>query len=239
MVTRFIPLLLFVVLQGNPIRAQQLDAHDFGTDYTSAKEWLHSSEAHWKKLEQDGYDKRLAMAVIFPELLRYSRLRDKIELFALQVLYIQFGKDYADFSIGPFQMKPSFAEQLDVNFSQQQPVEPETIANRKERVDLLNSAEGQFTYLRRFLQWMDKTYAKKHWNTAGEKIKFYASAYNCGFNKPESYITGMLRQKNFRLSETSLETYNYSAIAAWFYYEDANTVNTQFIYLYGNNPSKP
>lgn len=42
--------------------------------------------------------------------MRYNALKDDIESESLKVLYVQFGKTYADFSIGVFQMKPSFAE---------------------------------------------------------------------------------------------------------------------------------
>ena len=52
----------------------------------------------------------LAIAVIFPELVRYSALRDKMEITLLKALYINLGDEYANFSIGQFQMKPSFAE---------------------------------------------------------------------------------------------------------------------------------
>ena len=54
----------------------------------------------------------MAIAVVFPEIVRYSAIRDKIEITLLKALYINLGEDYADFSIGQFQMKPSFAEAL-------------------------------------------------------------------------------------------------------------------------------
>ena len=57
----------------------------------------------------------MAIAVVFPELIRYSALRDKIEITLLKSLYIYKGDDYADFSIGQFQMKPSFAELIHKN----------------------------------------------------------------------------------------------------------------------------
>ena len=54
----------------------------------------------------------VAISIIFPEIVRYSALRDKVEISLLKTLYVNLGEDYADFSIGQFQMKPSFAEAI-------------------------------------------------------------------------------------------------------------------------------
>lgn len=53
-----------------------------------------------------------AVAVVFPELVRFSALRDKMETTLLKTLYRNLGEYYADFSIGVFQIKPSFAEKI-------------------------------------------------------------------------------------------------------------------------------
>jgi hypothetical protein len=53
------------------------------------------------------------IATVFPELVRFSGLRNELEVFSLKVLYAREGARYADFSIGPFQMKPSFVERLE------------------------------------------------------------------------------------------------------------------------------
>ena len=52
-------------------------------------------------------------AILFPELIRYSVYKDFFETQALELLYIDYGKKTADFSIGRFQMKPSFAEAVE------------------------------------------------------------------------------------------------------------------------------
>jgi len=56
------------------------------------------------------------LSIVFPELIRFNAIQDKIETFALQSLYVKYGKDYANFSVGPFQVKPSFAESLEKDF---------------------------------------------------------------------------------------------------------------------------
>ena len=58
-------------------------------------------------------DAAFMQAIVFPELMLYNSVKDDIESESLRVLYVQFGKAYADFSVGPFQMKPSFAEEVE------------------------------------------------------------------------------------------------------------------------------
>lgn len=60
-----------------------------------------------------GIRTELAVAVVFPELVRYSALMDFMETTAVKALYQQKGVKGADFSIGRFQMKPSFVEDLE------------------------------------------------------------------------------------------------------------------------------
>lgn len=234
MVNKLTICLLFLLIAGQASNAQELIAKQFGSDCKKAEQWLQTNTAEWDKMALEGYNIPLSKAIIFPELLRYNQLRDKLEIFGLQVLYIQFGKDYADFSIGPFQMKPSFAELIEKTGKN-----PAIITNRKERIDLLNTTAGQFIYLRSFLRWMDKTYAHKKWHSMEEKIRFYATAYNCGFNKPESFLNAMLYKKFFRITETSTDSYNYATIAVSYYQTSESLVNNQFVYLYGNNYYTP
>lgn len=234
MVNRGIIFFLFYLFVAMVAQAQEPDADSFGPDYTKACLWIQTTTPYWQKMAAEGYDIQLAKSIVFPELLRFNRLRDKIELFGLQVLYIQFGKDYADFSIGPFQMKPSFAELIEESNKK-----TKNILSRNARIDLLNTTAGQFRYLRWFMQWMDNTYSDKKWRSKEEKTRFYASAYNCGFNKQEKYITFMLDRKYFRLQETSPETFNYSAIAIWYYHKTCALANNQFDYLYDNNSKIP
>ena len=83
----------------------------FGDDWKKAM-LFESENRSWMEpiLAKNHISYPLAVAVIFPELVRYSALRDKMEITLLKALYINLGDDYANFSIGQFQMKPSFAE---------------------------------------------------------------------------------------------------------------------------------
>lgn len=59
-----------------------------------------------------------ALAIVSPELIRWTAFKDFFETTALELLYVKKGKTYADFSIGHFQIKPSFVEQLEAYVSQ-------------------------------------------------------------------------------------------------------------------------
>lgn len=53
------------------------------------------------------------IAIAFPEVIRFNSFSDLIETSSNRILYINGGKMASDFSIGYFQMKPSFVEDLE------------------------------------------------------------------------------------------------------------------------------
>ena len=58
-------------------------------------------------------DRLEVLSIVFPEVIRYSRFKDFFETKLLEQLYLLKGAAWADFSIGFFQMKPSFVEDLE------------------------------------------------------------------------------------------------------------------------------
>jgi len=58
-------------------------------------------------------DPAIVLPPAFPELIRFSLFRDSMELFSLEVFYVNFGSGVNDFSVGIFQMKPSFVEKME------------------------------------------------------------------------------------------------------------------------------
>jgi hypothetical protein len=182
-----------------------------------AKHWMQQETERWEALRKQGHDPLFAKAIIYPELMRYSQFRDQFETIALQVLYIQFGSAYADFSIGPFQMKPSFASRLDAL--------PETELDRKKRIAALTTIDGQFDYLSHFLAAMDKRCAKMRWASAAEKLRFYAAAYNAGFHRSTAGIVEIAGRAKFKLSEWSNRSYKYTDLALAFYQQELQAGN--------------
>jgi hypothetical protein len=196
----------------------------FGADYQEAINFFDSNLWIADSLHMYGVDPCHGIAVVFPELIRYSALRDKIEIQALLSLYVQYGKNYSDFSIGYFQMKPSFAENLEKEYisyrgTRDQLIEridtADNAISRKNRLERMITTFGQVRYLAMFLIVMNKRKAETSFPEETEYIRYLASAYNYGFQSDIS-----------RLQEVSKENYFYSGLiptATKYNYSDIST----------------
>lgn len=141
-----------------------------------------------------------AWGIVFPELIRYSALADLLESGNLKVLYVQFGRGYADFSVGHFQMKPSFAETLERDFFRLADDSDrarfggmpfgraDSVENRRARADRLTDISGQARYLAMFVRVMAKLYPRESWADDVDKLRFYATAYNVGYRRGAAQI---------------------------------------------------
>ena len=142
----------------------------FGDDWKKAQTFEKENRAWMKPLLAENHiSYPLAIAVIFPELVRYSALRDKMEITLLKALYINLGDDYANFSIGQFQMKPSFAEIIHslapsaLGRKSQKIFKPISEYDdikkfRKSIVTDLEDPQIQFVYLITFIKICEKTF---------------------------------------------------------------------------------
>ncbi len=197
----------------------------FGDKYTEAENYLINQ--HWisDSLIANGLSPDFAKAIVFPEVIRYSVIKDKLELQGLFTLYVQYGERYSDFSVGHFQMKPSFAWQLERDvlncnsrYKSRDIIDTaDTPAARLARVKRLNSAIWQVQYLVWFVQIMDQRYGSDFNNDLCCKLRFYAAAYNVGYNKPEEAIRKAMKRNTFHTALFSgYNFFNYSDIAAYF-----------------------
>ena len=199
----------------------------FGRDWDKAEAFISENEI-WMKHLSDKYNisYSIAAAVIFPELMRYSALQDKIEITLLKTLYINLGDDYADFSVGPFQMKPSFAETINekagslkdkIRFRFKSASQSDNI--RKFRASIVKDLEepgSQFLYLICFLKICDKAYNLDKTNE-NFRVKFVSSAYNCGLEKSFEQINEMSERKYFNTRLYKTDNYSYSDISLYWY----------------------
>jgi len=169
----------------------------------------------------------MAMAVVFPELVRYSALRDKIETTVLKALYINLGEYYANFSIGQFQMKPSFAAIIRdesgsllnrrSGISFQNPEDFSDISNyRKSIIADLEDPKTEFNYLISFMKICEKKFKTNRKNETSRLI-FLSTAYNYGIDKTEEQILNMTDRKFFTTKMFKGENYSYSDVSLfWF-----------------------
>lgn len=210
------------------IFSQQADYKSiFGKDWDKAGSFVAENETWMKQLSKK-YDVSYAeaVAIVFPELIRYSALRDKMEITLLKSLYIYKGEDYADFSIGQFQMKPSFAEVIHRNvkllkgqIGNQFRAKMSTKDITKYRSSVvrdLEQPESQFLYLIAFMKICETTYDLQEIDEI-QRIKFLATAYNFSFQKSFEAVKGMIDRKSFYAKLIKTESYSYSDISAYWY----------------------
>lgn len=227
-------LIIIIVFNFLPgvISAQELNYKEiFAEDWVKAEEFVRENR-HWMEpiLEENRISYRFAIAVIFPELVRYSALRDKMETTLLKALYVNLGEEYANFSIGRFQIKPSFAEIIcleapealgkrsDIRFPH--PGEFDNISNyRKSIVVDLEDPRTQFNYVIAFMKICDKKFRTGRMDTE-EKLKFLSTAYNYGIDRSPEQIAGMAERKFFTTKVFKSVTYCYSDISLFWYKQD-------------------
>jgi hypothetical protein len=210
-------------------KAQEDYPRLFSSNYDNAIEFL-AGEEKWMNeiILSYGLKPAEVKAVVFPELIRYNSIRDKIEIFALESLYIQHGKAYANFSVGQFQIKPSFAESIEVDFlktfgeskskTSWNPNARDTIQNialRDARLKRLKDKKAMLSYVCLFFKVLESKYPV--WKTTEEKIKFFASAYNFDYRKSASEINEFLSKRFFYVGFISSKKYSYANVALYFY----------------------
>jgi hypothetical protein len=174
-------------------------------DYQTALNFLsHNKSVFIKYLSPE--EREVLVPTIFPELVRYSEIRDLIEDEAMQMIYAEQESNIIDFSIGKLQMKPSFIirienyifdypELKEFNFIKQYHSSIEE-AIRKERLERLNKLDWQVKYLKCFGAVVKHKFGDE-FNSIEDKIRFYASAYNLGFHFSKDDIINQIQVRTF------------------------------------------
>lgn len=168
-----------------------------------------------------------ALAIVFPELVRWSVFNDFFETKAVELLYVQAGKDAANFSIGQFQMKPSFVEQLEAyvathpalsTFSYVVIKEETEKKSRNVRIERLKQFAWQLRYAHVYWLVAQDRFKNRIFKTKSERVHFFATAYNYGFTKPELEIESWQKRKSFPMgSKYTGEQVAFGDLAVEFY----------------------
>lgn len=175
-----------------------------------------------------------AMSVVFPEMLRYSLWRDIFETKALELLYVNQGASAADFSIGWFQMKPSFAEKIEREIALNDSLAKEldfliyykacindTLAIRRERIARLKLFQWQLFYLDAFLTLIKSKFDFENTDKI-KRLSMMAAAYNRGWKI--GIDTSSFHAKNFPYGRGGKNPFSYAEVAVYFYKNDANKI---------------
>lgn len=136
----------------------------------------------------------LLTPVVLPEVARFNGFSNFFETAALEAFYVEEGSFVVDFSIGPFQMKPSFAERVELRVAEQTLLRQrfpklascagkDSAADRQARVDRLSTPEGQLPYLEAMVVLILQDHPVVHTMCNADQTAFVASAYNGGFER--------------------------------------------------------
>ena len=201
----------------------------FGDDWTSAVQFVNEHHAAWKPLfEAFGVDARLAEAIVFPELIRYSRWQDEIEKAAVNGLYVLQGTSGANFSIGRFQMKPSFAEEVETAWNQSALAKEygfvfnlqDGAEARRSRIRRLGTMEGQCRYLAIFIRLQFLRHPQLLQLELREQVGMLATIYNHSFSTTWEQACQLHHKKSFHtdmIVTRHTKRYCYAAIAQAYY----------------------
>ncbi len=194
----------------------------FGDRYTWAVNWLEQNDAVIREYACafDIPAKELK-AIVFPELIRYNNFFNAIEIESLKYLYVSEGKYYADFSVGYFQMKPSFGEMVEKDalyflpkkyqatsgWSAQQ---TDDAKSRMARVKRLSNTADQLIYLCAFYKLCENRFKGSKFGSREERLRMFATCYNAGYKRSNEALQAFLGQGAFY-------GHNYSAISAYYF----------------------
>ncbi len=215
---------LFVLLAW-PVYSQSY-ADNYDKECAGALDFYRLNNTSFEQIAKiTNLSKAFLFAIVAPEYTQFNHLKDKLETYSLKVFYVQKGKEYANFSVGFFQMKPSFVEQMEDSLRINEPLKrtfekclipnPGSREARVERLKRLEQLEWQLTYLALFCELVKQRFIAPENLSEEALLPFYATAYNAGFHKSASELNRMAQYALFPYF--SKQKFNYSDIAVWFY----------------------
>lgn len=201
----------------------------FGEHYVSSVEYVSSRENNIDSLAAEyKINENVLTAIIFPELIRYSIIRDFIESNTLEIVYVNTG--LADYSIGPLQIKPSFAvkienlvkndgyfKNLSDEFTYKTDIEVEV---RKQRLQRLKDFRSQLRYVGAFQKYMYRKFSWLEEQSIEYQVKFLSTAYNYNFMASRVDIEEYMERAFFPWgAHNNRKKYNYADIS-WYYFNE-------------------
>jgi len=201
----------------------------YGEDYDNAIKFLKENKNAFTKASRTyGIEEKALKAVVFPELMRFNLLQNLIETEALELLYIEAGSKQIDFSIGNFQMKPSFVEKLEEIVANEAGYEnfhsvcsfgsiTDEKKIRKKRLERLTDLEWQLKYLSVFYKIAASKLRKDL--SKSDQLKKIAAYYNCGLKRSEAELEKLMQRASYPYgySVKAKNQHVYSDISLYYY----------------------
>jgi hypothetical protein len=225
-IKRHLILLIFLIFSFISGNAQY--CHDFKAECEYAnKIFIENKSKFEENARRCSVSSIFLFSLVAPEISCFNSIRNKIELYSLKVLYVLKGRSYSDFSIGFFQMKPSFVEDIENYISSDIYMKnkygkilysnPDDLLSRDDRINRLLSIDWQLEYLSLFCIILEHKFPEVSCMHLEDKLYFYASAYNCGFNNKKVNI---LRNGEITIFPAySIKKYKYTDIVKCFYFD--------------------
>lgn len=199
---------------------------DYKIEFQNAISFYNHHKKQFSKKEKiTGLTSKFMFCIVAPEVSQNNSIVNEIQLYSMKLLYVQNGTKYGDFSLGIFQMKPSFVEDLEVYVSNHNNLkkdfnkilfkERNSSYARSTRINRLSSFDWQLLYLTIFCKLIKDRFSSVSFINIEDKLKFYATAYNCGFNRSKEEIIN--HQSMLQFPRFSIKKYNYSDISILFY----------------------
>lgn len=222
----YLLLCFFFTLQGGDIREIR---DSFPKEWKSAEQRAIENRPRWNEIfESLDADAQVCEAIIFPELLRYSTLQNGIEEGANIALYIKYGVRVANFSVGYFQMKPSFLEEVEREWMKS-PLRhtyklyfdvKETQMSRQRRVDRILNNNWQCVYLAIFVRLVMERIPELKEISSEELVLLLATAYNRDFDATLEQLYQMSEEHTFHTDifpNKKTEYHSYGGISLQWY----------------------
>lgn len=216
---------LWLLLMGSATAFSTNYQKTFGDDWDDAVRFVKVHHEEWQQeFDLFDVDSRVAEAIVFPELIRYSMWQDEIERAAVNGLYVTKGREGANFSIGRFQMKPSFAEEVEKawnasSLSKEYGFSFNLADNneaRRSRVRRLSTMQGQCRYLALFIRLQQQRHPQLQQVSQEEQVRLLATAYNRSFTASWNSLQKMQYERHFHtdvIRTRSTRYYSYADIA--------------------------
>ena len=208
----------------------------FGDSYNEAVTFLNSKAKEFDRMAvKYGIEQQMAMSIVFPEIIRYNRFRDFAETTVLELTYVDGGRLAADFSIGRFQMKPSFVETLETIILENESLSqfahiaqydnPKDIKLvRAERLKRLKQHQWQMEYLACFIAIGKSRFATIIQTQPNEELLILSSLYNLSIDATYEQLQKTAQNKTFPYGRFSPTNFSYFDVAYYFYTNHSSSI---------------
>lgn len=168
-----------------------------------------------------------ALAIVFPEMLRYNGIRNWLEFLATKAVYT-LSPSFPGCTIGHFQMNVSFAETIERYVSISPILKAKypdidyggsnrTFGERSQRVGRINCVAGETDYLYAFIDICTEKFSLRELGDE-DRLVLLATAYNAGMSRSKKDLERVSTLNSYPNGLNSRKSkWNYAAIALEFY----------------------